>query len=35
MNHHGDYKTRYDILVFAGDSIESGVTEVISARNAG
>ncbi|WP_319461225.1 DUF4839 domain-containing protein [Micromonospora sp. RTP1Z1] len=26
MNHHGDYKTRYDILVLAGNSIESGVT---------
>ncbi|WBC15421.1 DUF4839 domain-containing protein [Micromonospora sp. WMMA1998] len=26
MNHHGDDKTRYDILVFAGDRIESGVT---------
>ncbi|MFE9658390.1 DUF4839 domain-containing protein [Micromonospora sp. NPDC006431] len=26
MNHHGDYKTRYDILVLAGNSIGSGVT---------
>ncbi|WP_328383584.1 DUF4839 domain-containing protein [Micromonospora zamorensis] len=26
MNQHGDSKTRYDILVFAGDRIESGVT---------
>ncbi|WP_158074050.1 DUF4839 domain-containing protein [Micromonospora sp. CB01531] len=26
MNHHGDYKTRYGILVFAGDSTGSGVT---------
>ncbi|MBQ1010306.1 DUF4839 domain-containing protein [Micromonospora sp. M51] len=26
MNHHGEFKTRYDILVFAGDRIESGAT---------
>lgn len=26
MQHHGDYKTRYDILVFAGDNIEEGAT---------
>ncbi|MGR6318851.1 DUF4839 domain-containing protein [Micromonospora soli] len=26
MNHHGDYKTRYDILVLAGDSVGSGAT---------
>ncbi|MFI8803901.1 DUF4839 domain-containing protein [Micromonospora chalcea] len=26
MNHHGNYKTRYDILVFAGDSPGSKVT---------
>ncbi|WP_327643680.1 DUF4839 domain-containing protein [Micromonospora zamorensis] len=26
MNHHSDSKTRYDVLVFAGDRIESGVT---------
>ncbi|MFU8873236.1 DUF4839 domain-containing protein [Micromonospora sp. SL4-19] len=26
MNHHGDYKTRYDILVLAGDSTGAGAT---------